>query len=140
MRKGFVIADFIISTIILSAIGSIFLSTYLMSYQSDKLDFTTQKRMIFESLIKKAEISCRNSINNPESENSYVWDTTKTMDQYTTYVWASCEEVENQPDVKLLSYNTCIYPNEGSSAFVNYTDGNDYSEKYCKSGERYVNN
>ena len=140
MRKGFIIGDFLISTIVLSAIGSIFLSTYLMSYQSDKLDFFTQKRMSFESLIKKTEISCKETINSQNEKNStYISDSTNTMDKYITYISASCDKIDNSNNVKLLSYQICIYPNRGNTAFLNYQEGsNNSSDTNCKTGERYV--
>jgi len=137
MKKGFIIGDFLITTIILSAIGSIFLSTYLMNYQSEKLNFETQKKMSFHSLVKKGEEACKLKIKTNDTY-SYVWDSSEIMNNYRVYLWARCEPIENDPYSRILLYSTCIYPKEDNAAFIASNQDSDYVSKNCRSGERYV--
>jgi hypothetical protein len=130
MRKAFILSDFVIISIILSAIAGMLLSTSLLSYQNSKTEFAAQKKTFFASMLKNAEQKCMN-IADPDNDQ-YIFEYNKVISEYYIYLSATCSKKEDSPNVYIVKYHECVYGEE--TAFAS----GDFNENNCKNGERYV--
>jgi hypothetical protein len=132
MRKAFILSDFLIISITLSAIAGMLLSTSLMSYQNSKTEFIAQKKTYFSAMLKNAEEKCIETAD-PEKRR-YVYEYEKVIsDKYRIYIYGTCEQKEDSNNIYKLNYTECIY-SYGEGAFANGA----LSENNCKQGIRYV--
>lgn len=133
-KKGFILADLVVVSFFLSAIGTLLLGSALIQKKVTETDISAQKNDYLESTLFKIEEDCRQNHTADSTRTTYEYEVEEVMDNYTNFYTGTCELVQDSHTLYKITAESCLISPE-----TDYVEGatNDNTGT-CKSGEKYV--